>query len=576
MFNNILKIFFLATLLIGFAGKSALAQTDIEGDFKLALDLYNSNQFADASSIFESIAYKYDFNGKTTAAHFLLANCKIRSGDLQSAQKILNDFLANYETSKYFQQAIISLALVKYKLSDSSAAMKLLLDLYAAASSIDIKLSCKSGVEALTAIMNDNEIEEIIYLYNEHELTPFLYLQLGLNQYHSGKFEEAEKSFFFIIQNYAGTEEHNRAVNYYQKNMYDSDTTPKIVVMLPFITNGSETLSASLEALDGIKYAVDYYNSKHDAKIGLLIKDTERSEAKVAQIAAEIKAQKNVMFVIGSLYSDDTKFICEQLRDTDIPVFSPTATENDLTAIYPNLFQANPNFEMRGRIMAQYAYFVAMKRKLGIIFLNEGYSPKLAIAFKNEFEKLGGKIVMNAPYALQNSNTSDLLQQLRKQIKNLDGIYLPISDGKAIPNLTSLFLQDSIVIDLYGNQDWVTMKGLGGASILSNNLTITTDYFLDYRDNDLIGEGNKFLAKTNSELTKNVLYGYDLTTFLLGVIEKKASLDSKLTREDFLNLTSTGYHNSIFFGADRVNRFLNLVRFKDGVYELIDKFKYED
>lgn len=563
-------------MLIGFAGSAAMPQTDIEGDFRLALDLYNSNQFGDAAAIFENIAYKYDFSGKTTAAHFLLANCKINSGDLKSAEKILNDFLVTYETSKYFQQAIISLALVKYKLSNSAAAIKLLLDLYTTASSIDIKLSCKSGVEVLTAIMNDNEIEEIIYLYNEHELTPFLYLQLGLSQYYSGKFEEAEKSFFYIIQNYAGTEEHNRAVNYYQKNMYESDSTPKIVVMLPFISDGGETLSASLEVLDGIKYAIDYYNSKHSAKIGLLIKDTKRNKAKIAEISEEIKTQKNVLFVIGSLYSDDTKFICEKFRDTDIQIFSPTATENDLTAIYPNLFQANPNFEMRGRIMAQYAYFVAMKRKLGIIFLNDGYSPKLAIAFKNEFEKLGGQIILNASYSSQNSNTNTVLQQLRKQIQNLDGIYLPISDGKAIPTLTSLFLQDSIVIDLYGNQDWVTMKGLSGASILSNNLTITTDYFLDYRDNDLISEGNKFLAKTNSELTKNVLYGYDLTAFLLGVIEKKASLDSRLTHEDFLNLTSTGYHNNIFFGAERVNRFLNLVRFKDGVYELIDKFKYED
>ncbi len=565
----------LVVLILFIVSSKTIFGQDVDVDFKIALDLYNSNQFSDASIIFENIAYKNDFNGKTTAAHFLLANCKIKSGDFPSAEKILNDFLVNHETSKYFQQVIISLAFVKYKQEDFQAGVKLLLDLYSSAANITIKQNCKNGLELFTSIMNETALKEIIYLYSEHELTPFLYLNLGLNQYYSGSQSEAEKTFFYIIENYPGAEEHAKAVDYYQKKMSDSDDTPKIVVLLPFITKGSETFPASLEVLEGIKYALDQYNIKHSAKIGLLIKDTQRSEVRVAEIAKELKTLKNVLLVIGSIYSDDTKFICEQLRDTEIPIFSPTATDNDITQIYPNFFQANPSFDLRGRIMAQYAYFVVMKRNMGIIFSNEGYSQQLASSFKNEFEKLGGKILLNSSYSLQTLNLSGAMNQLRKDVKNLDGIYLPISDSKAIPALTTLFLTDSIIIDLYGNQDWVTMKGLGTSSILSNNLTISTDYFLDYRDDDFISEGNKFLSKTNSELTKNVLYGYDLMTFLLGVFEKQATLDNKLNNSDFMNLHSIGYHNSIFFNDERVNCFLNLVRYKSGIYELVDKFKYE-
>jgi len=38
-------------------------------------------------------------------------------------------------------------------------------------------------------------------------------------------------------------------------------------------------------------------------------------------------------------------------------------------------------------------------------------------------------------------------------------------------------------------------------------------------------------------------------------------------------IISSGFHNNIAFDDQRVNKFLNIVRYKDGRFELIDKFK---
>ena len=38
-------------------------------------------------------------------------------------------------------------------------------------------------------------------------------------------------------------------------------------------------------------------------------------------------------------------------------------------------------------------------------------------------------------------------------------------------------------------------------------------------------------------------------------------------------MVSSGYHNNISFDENRVNRFLNIVRYRDGVFELIEKFR---
>jgi hypothetical protein len=38
-------------------------------------------------------------------------------------------------------------------------------------------------------------------------------------------------------------------------------------------------------------------------------------------------------------------------------------------------------------------------------------------------------------------------------------------------------------------------------------------------------------------------------------------------------ITSSGLHNDISFNLSRINRFLNIIRYKDDKFELIDKFQ---
>jgi len=38
-------------------------------------------------------------------------------------------------------------------------------------------------------------------------------------------------------------------------------------------------------------------------------------------------------------------------------------------------------------------------------------------------------------------------------------------------------------------------------------------------------------------------------------------------------ISVSGYHNNICFDQNRVNCFLNIVRYRNGVFELVDKFK---
>ena len=67
--------------------------------------------------------------------------------------------------------------------------------------------------------------------------------------------------------------------------------------------------------------------------------------------------------------------------------------------------------------MAQYIYYVGNQRKIAVLNAIDGYSPILSSSFTQEFEKLGGRIVLRESYK---SNSVDLKEQIKKISESLN------------------------------------------------------------------------------------------------------------------------------------------------------------
>jgi hypothetical protein len=203
----------------------------------------------------------------------------------------------------------------------------------------------------------------------------------------------------------------------------------------------------------------------------------------------------------------------------------------------------------------------------------EGYSPLLAAEFIEEFEKLGGEVLVKATYKSNSLTLNDQISKIALYNGSLEGIYLPLADKVDVPLLLSKLVQDSMYIPIYGNQDWFLAKGYETSSELSNMLTFESDYFLEYNDEDFQSFGNSFMEQTKVDANRNVFYGYDVTKYLLMVMRNINPERETIKLKMESGITSSGFHNNICFDENRVNKFVNIIRYKDGVFELIDKFK---
>ncbi len=150
---------------------------------------------------------------------------------------------------------------------------------------------------------------------------------------------------------------------------------------------------------------------------------------------------------------------------------------------------------------------------------------------------------------------------------------MPLSDKVDAQAILSQLVQDSLEIPIFGNQDWLYSKGLEASSDISNKLLFTSDSFIDYGGRDFSEFSNNFTTETKMDVNRNVLYGYDTAKYLLTVLRNSGN-----TREDVIQkmesgITSVGFHNNISFDKSHINNYLNIIRYSNGKFDLVDRFK---
>lgn len=580
--NNLL-FFFVFFLFIPFSSlmpQMGINEENINIKFNLAINLLDNKEYQKAIKNFEEIVFNIPFNSKTTAAHFLIGKANYESGNVLQAEKKLLGFLDEYPNSKYADEVRILLAKIYTSRSDYSKGLYYICQIVEYTSASNYNASAKEYGNNIiknnfTAAKLFNEIKN----YSDPKVRAYLKLNLAKLYIKEKNSFQSELTLNELIKSHQSNEEFSEAMDMLKgmpelkKKNYDIGT--QIGVIIPVIddTVAEKYVNPPMEVLEGIKFAVDEYNMRNDKKVGLLIRDSNRDKKRIGEIYDEFKENKNIPVILGPVFSDEVRFALDIFKGLKVPIISPTATDNDLTELNPNFFQANPNFSVRGKVMAQYIYFVENKKRIAVLAASSGYAQQEAAAFIKEFQSIGGTIVIDETYNSSSFQLEEPIAAIAKQIKKIDGLYIPLSDKIDAPVILSQLLQHRIDVNLYGNQDWLMAKGFETSTNLSNKLTFISDYYIDYENPGYKEFAAKFKEKTGFNAERNALYGYDLAKYILEVIDdknfSKEAISSKITS----GVVSEGFHNNMCFNKYRINRYLNIVRFKDGVFELIDRFQ---
>lgn len=565
--------FYLLVLIFSLYGMQFYAQSHNEQKFNDAVRLFKNKKYQTALENFKNISEKE--NKYQTASKFFVVKTLTELKKFSEAEREANNFLKKFISSKYANE--VSVLLIKSLLEQSKYKTAFInaLNLLRDTESTSYCIEAKSIAEGIAKnYLSSFDVKEISDNEQDKKVKPFLLFTLAELFSLEGNQYESKKLIEQIIKNFPQSDEYFLAKNF-QENLSDKTSGNEILigVLLPLTDLDGRRNVAAEEILEGIKYAFHELNQQRENKIGLIIRNSKRNESEISGIIEQFNSDKRVKAVLGPVYSDESEIVVSSLNKTDLIFISPTATDEDLTEDNDQFYQANPPFTVRGKVFAQYVFFIEGKRNFAVLNSLDGYSPVLANFFAEEFQRLGGNILVKETYRSKSIDLSKQISNFIPYTNRLEGIYIPLSDKFDAEIIFSEMLKQNVIIPIYGNQDWINAKGLETSSALSNTLKITSDYFIDFNDKSFNEFNQLFLSTTGKEITRNVLYGYDvakyLTTALRAIQPTRNTIKLKLDS----GLKSNGYHNNIFFGKKKRNTYINILSYTDGRFQLIEKYK---
>lgn len=552
---------------------------DNNRDFEKALQFYKSHKYSDALSLFKLIESRKENNSKLSASSLFICKILQEQKKYSESETAIKRFLENYPTSKYLEEANTLLINNYIRQQKYLSAFNLVISLLNDTKSVVYSNENKNLAEKIALnYLKSSDISKTCEQYKHKKIEPFLILLEGKLLLQENDKQNAVKKFSEITSDFISSEEYLEALNL-KKNIRSTqsdESVPAVGVLISLTDSNDREILSALEVLEGIKFAFHKYNSTNTDNIGLIVKDIKRSKELTTQFASEFVEDNNVKCILGPIFSDDVRTALKEINNSDICLISPTATDDDLIQLSENFFQANPSLTSRGKTIAQYLYFVENKRNLAVLNSIDGYSPLLAASFIREFEKLGGIISAKETYKSKSFDLSEQIARISVISSVIEGIYVPISDASDAGTILSQMVQNGLNVNLYGNQDWFLGKGFESSSTLSNRLTFDSDYFIDYNNPELKDFSDDFKKVTGLEINRNVLYGYDAAKYLLTVIRNINPTRKNIRFKMESGISVNGFHNNISFSSQRNNKYTNIIRYKDGIFELIEKYRAND
>ena len=134
-------------------------------------------------------------------------------------------------------------------------------------------------------------------------------------------------------------------------------------------------------------------------EVELVVEDTAGDPVAGALAARRLCVDQGVIALFGDLLSDPTTAAAVVAGQFDAPLVSPTATNDRIWEIGPQVFQTNLTGLYEPRLLARLARTVLLKESFAVLYPDEPEGRRHAEAFAAAVTALGGRVVAQQPFA---------------------------------------------------------------------------------------------------------------------------------------------------------------------------------
>jgi ABC-type branched-subunit amino acid transport system substrate-binding protein len=204
----------------------------------------------------------------------------------------------------------------------------------------------------------------------------------------------------------------------------------ELALLLPF---SGELQSFGEDIYHGAIIAAEQYRAESGRKIKLVPYDTKGDPIDAGRIVKEL-VNSNTDAVIGPLTSDEAAVTSAVLNCGYLPTIAPAATQAGLTMLSESTFQLSPNIELQGVKAAEYAIINRQADSAAIITPTSSDHLRMARAFADRFEQMGGTVVAIEYYRPRDKDFGQYVRDIKAALLGLhpDSLFFVNEDGDTL------------------------------------------------------------------------------------------------------------------------------------------------
>jgi branched-chain amino acid transport system substrate-binding protein len=400
------------------------------------------------------------------------------------------------------------------------------------------------------------------------------HLMAGKSLYAAGEFEGAASAVTSLIREYP----QSRYLDDARRLRRDAlarigDAAPTVAVtdigvVLP-LSPRDAVFTQTL--FNGIRLAVDAHNTSQPGRpVRLVFRDSGGGGIQAADAVSEL-ARAGVQVIIGPLYSEEAIAAGNVAERARVALVTPLATDERVSEGRRFVFQANPTFEVRGRMMARYAMDQRLGR-LGAVAVRGTLAETMAEAFADEVIRQGQELVFfeRLPSAEAWFQLPERLGADRLAL--VDALYFPVSgaDGDeqaagALRGLDQMLGETATRPRLLGSDEWFDLDASRPRAARYGTV-FTADYHIGRASAPHRDFNERYRALAGTEPDRLAFKGYDIAVVVLNALGGQEPVAEALRRAQPYD----GLAHRVDFDGGQVNRALHLLRFINGRVERVE------
>jgi branched-chain amino acid transport system substrate-binding protein len=265
-------------------------------------------------------------------------------------------------------------------------------------------------------------------------------------------------------------------------------------------------------------------------KLRLVTEDTRSTPGESATVVRKLISRDKVIAVLGEVASGRSLEGASVCQPSKIPMISPSSTKPEVTEKGDYIFRVCFIDPFQGKVLATFAHKTLKVQNVALLVdAAAPYSVGLASNFKETFESMGGKVVLEQKFS---SGDKDFKAQLTAiKAANPQAIFAPCyytEAGLIVRQARDL----GITIPVFGGDGWEApeLLQIGGKAMEG------TYYSTHYASEDQAPKVQEFVKKyrtrwNNETPDAMAALGYDSAMVLVDAIKRAGTTDGPKLRD---------------------------------------------